>query len=65
MLVDLRVEWMNLSIVEVSIQDNKKDISNTMRQRVFGCHLGSLEWLATRPGDIVAYERKTLVNLDA
>ena len=25
----------------------------------------SLEWLATRPGDIVAYARKTLFNLDA
>ena len=36
----------------------------TMRQ-VFGCHQGSLEWLATRPGDVVAYARKTLVNLDA
>ena len=23
----------------------------TVRQRVFGCHQGSLEWLATRPGD--------------
>ena len=37
----------------------------TVRQRVFGCHQGSLEWLATRPGDVVAYARKTLVNLDA
>ena len=36
----------------------------TIRQRVFGCHQGSLERLATRPGDVVAYERKTLVNLD-
>ena len=34
-------------------------------RRVFGCHQGSLEWLATRPGDVVAYARKTLVNLDA
>ena len=37
----------------------------TVRQRVFGCHQGSLEWLATRPGDVVAYTRKTLVNPDA
>ena len=36
----------------------------TMRQRVFGYHQGSLEWLATRPGDVVAYARKTLVNFD-
>ena len=35
----------------------------TVRQRVFGWHQGSLEWLATRPGDIVVYDRKTLVNL--
>ena len=26
-----------------------------IRQRVFGYHQGSLEWLATRPGDVVAY----------
>ena len=37
----------------------------TMRLLVFGFHQGSLEWLATRPGDVVAYTRKTLVNLDA
>ena len=37
----------------------------SVRQRVFGCHQGSLEWLATRPGDVVAYTRKTLVNPDA
>ena len=37
----------------------------SVRQRVFGCHQGSLEWLATRPGDVVAYARKTLVNPDA
>ena len=37
----------------------------TMRQRVLGCHQGSLEYLVTRPEDIVAYARKTLVNLDA
>ena len=38
---------------------------SSVKQRVFGCHQGSLEWLATRPGDVVAYARKTLVNLDA
>ena len=38
---------------------------SSVRQRVFGCHQGSLEWLATRPGDVVGYARKTLVNLDA
>ena len=38
---------------------------SSVRQQVFGCHQGSLEWLATRPGDVVAYARKTLVNLDA
>ena len=37
----------------------------SVRQRVFGCHQGSLGWLATRPGDVVAYARKTLVDLDA
>ena len=37
----------------------------SVRKRVFGCHQGSLEWLATWPGDVVAYARKTLVNLDA
>ena len=37
----------------------------TMRLRVFGFHQELLEWLATRPGDVVAYARKTLVNLDA
>ena len=37
----------------------------TIRQRVFGNHQGSLEWLATRPGYVVAFARKTLVNLDA
>ena len=26
-----------------------------IRQRVFGYHQGSLEWLATRPGDVVSY----------
>ena len=37
----------------------------TMRQRVFGYTQGSLEWLATRPGDLVGFARKTLVNMDA
>ena len=37
----------------------------TRGQRVFRNHQGSLEWLATRPGDVVAYTRKTLVNCDA
>ena len=36
-----------------------------VRQQMFGCHQGSLEWLATRRGDVVAYARKTLANLDA
>ena len=34
-------------------------------QQMFGNHKGSLEWLATRPRDVVAYVRKTLVNVDA
>ena len=38
---------------------------SSVRQQVFGCHQGSLEWLATRPGDVVGYARKTLVKLDA
>ena len=37
----------------------------SVRQQVFGCHQGSLELLATRPGNVVAYARKTLANLDA
>ena len=37
----------------------------SVKQRVFGCLQGSLEWLATQPGDVVVYARKTLVNLDA
>ena len=37
----------------------------SVRQRVFGCPQGSLEWLATRPRNVVAYARKTLVNPDA
>ena len=36
----------------------------TTRIQLFGNHKGSLEWLATRPGDVVAYPRKTLVNLE-
>ena len=39
--------------------------TTNIRLQVFGNHKGSLEWLATRPGDVVAYTRKTLVNLDA
>ena len=37
----------------------------SVRQRVFVCHQGSLEWLTTRPGDVVAYARNTLINLHA
>ena len=37
----------------------------TMRFRVLGFHQGLLEWLVTRPGDVVAHARKILVNLDA
>ena len=36
-----------------------------IRQRVVGNHQGSLDWLANRPGDLVTYTRKTLVNFDA
>ena len=36
-----------------------------IRQRVFGNHQGSLKWLATRPGDVIAFARKTLADLDA
>ena len=35
-----------------------------MTVRQLWCHQGSLEWLATRPGDVVVCARKTLVNLD-
>ena len=38
---------------------------SSVRQRVFGCHQGSLEWLGTQPDDVVVYARKTLVKLDA
>ena len=38
---------------------------DAIRQQVFGNQKASLEWLATRPRDVVAYARKTLVNLDA
>ena len=37
----------------------------TVRQRVSGNHQGSLEWFATRPGDVVMYAKKILDNLDA
>ena len=40
-------------------------VGDAMRQKVFGNHKGSLEWLATQPGDVVAYARKILVKLDA
>ena len=35
-----------------------------IRQKMFGYHRGRLEWLATHPKTVVAYARKTLVNLD-
>ena len=35
----------------------------TMRQRVFGYRQGSLEWLPTWPGDVVAYARMTWSTL--
>ena len=67
------------TILPISISGTIQVINNTIRdappthkrvvavyhQRVYGYHQGSLEWLATRPGDVVAYARKTLVNLDA
>ena len=37
---------------------------DAVRQQVFWNHKGLLEWLATQPGDVVAYARKSLVNLD-
>ena len=37
----------------------------TIRQQVFRNHKVSSKWLATWPRDVVAYARKTLVNLDA
>ena len=39
--------------------------TTTIRLQVFENHKESLEWLATRPGHVVAHARKTLVNLDA
>ena len=38
---------------------------DAIRQQVFGKRKGSIEWLATRPRNVVAYARKTLVNLVA
>ena len=35
-----------------------------IQQQMFGCHRGRLEWLATDPKAVVAYAKKTLVNLD-
>ena len=34
-----------------------------IRQQVFGNHKGSLEWLATWPGDVLAYSRRTWPTL--
>ena len=34
------------------------------RQNVFGCPGGRLEWLTACPKAVVAYARKTLVDLD-
>ena len=36
-----------------------------IRQWVFGNHQRSLKWLTTRPGEVLAFSRKTLVDLDA
>ena len=36
-----------------------------IRQQMFGCHHGQLEWLSTQPKTVVTYARKTLVDLDA
>ena len=38
---------------------------DAIRQQVFGNHQGSLKWLLNRPGEVIAFERKTLVDLDA
>ena len=35
-----------------------------LRQKLFGCSRGRLEWLTTGPKAVVAYIRKTLVYLD-
>ena len=40
------------------------DCPALMTVRQLWCHQGSLEWLATLPGDVVVCARKTLVNLD-
>ena len=36
---------------------------DAIRRRVFGNHQGSLKWLATRRGDVIAFARKALVGL--
>ena len=38
---------------------------DAIRQCVFGNHQGSLKWLATRPEDVAAFARNTLVDFDA
>ena len=43
----------------------KCSAGSAIRQQALGCHNGSLEWLSTRPTDVVAYKKKTLLNLDA
>ena len=40
------------------------DCPALMTVRQLWCHQGSLEWLATLPGDVVVCARKTLVNPD-
>jgi len=35
------------------------------RMERFGTHLGSLEWLTSHPEEVVAYARKSLLDLDA
>ena len=63
----------NGEISEISVLDEQNlyywlcecPAATIIRQQVFGNYKGSLEWLATSPGDVVAYAKKTLVNLDA
>ena len=38
---------------------------NAIRQQVFENHQESRKWLTTRPGDVIAFARKTLVDIDA
>lgn len=44
----------------ISLADNMLGL----RQKVYGCPRGKLEWLTTLPKAVVAYARKTLVDLD-